>query len=234
MVQQIARRSRSRSLPDLRHRRHLRLARRGRVHPARLRHRAGLHRRHALRLPHRRRHDRRPRATGWTRKASHHRRFPRRSACRRVTEWKHLDLNYKIVARIDRRQMHRLRALLHRLLGRRAPVHPSRWPRQAGSSGSRQPRAHRRHADRRSSMPSMPQRQTPLERIPRVDEDECVGCNLCWLVCPVEDCITMEQVDTGKPAQIVGTAYGARNCHEHSDPQRHGRHRRPKPRTPTS
>ncbi|MBT3332909.1 MAG: NAD-dependent dihydropyrimidine dehydrogenase subunit PreA [Rhodospirillaceae bacterium] len=28
---------------------------------------------------------------------------------------------------------------------------------------------------------------------------ECVGCNLCAHVCPVEDCITMEAVDNGKP-----------------------------------
>ena len=35
------------------------LARRGRVHSARLRHRAGVHRSHALRISHRRRHDRR-------------------------------------------------------------------------------------------------------------------------------------------------------------------------------
>ena len=42
---------------------------------------------------------------------------------------------------------------------------------------------------------------TPLERIPRVDEDECVGCNLCSLVCPVEDCITMERVENGLAAQ---------------------------------
>ena len=27
---------------------------------------------------------------------------------------------------------------------------------------------------------------TPLARIPRVDETECVGCNLCSLVCPVD------------------------------------------------
>jgi dihydropyrimidine dehydrogenase (NAD+) subunit PreA len=38
---------------------------------------------------------------------------------------------------------------------------------------------------------------TPLERIPRVDVDECVGCNLCSLVCPVPECITMERVENG-------------------------------------
>jgi dihydropyrimidine dehydrogenase (NAD+) subunit PreA len=39
--------------------------------------------------------------------------------------------------------------------------------------------------------------RTPLERIPRVDEHHCVGCNLCSLVCPVPECITMVEVDNG-------------------------------------
>jgi len=30
-------------------------------------------------------------------------------------------------------------------------------------------------------------------------EEECVGCNLCMHVCPVDDCITMEERDEGKP-----------------------------------
>jgi dihydropyrimidine dehydrogenase (NAD+) subunit PreA len=42
---------------------------------------------------------------------------------------------------------------------------------------------------------------TPLARIPRVDESECVGCNLCYLVCPVPGCITMEQIDLGLPSE---------------------------------
>ena len=54
-------------------------------------------------------------------------------------------------------------------------------------------------ADRQAGRGSARNRglRTPPVRIPRVDEAECVGCNLCWLVCPVENCITMERVDTG-------------------------------------
>lgn len=37
------------------------------------------------------------------------------------------------------------------------------------------------------------------KRLYMIDEPECVGCNLCMHVCPVENCITMQERDTGKP-----------------------------------
>jgi len=35
--------------------------------------------------------------------------------------------------------------------------------------------------------------------LPVVREDDCVGCALCALVCPVPDCITMVETDGGRP-----------------------------------
>ena len=52
---------------------------------------------------------------------------------------------------------------------------------------------------------------TPLERIPRVDEEHCVGCNLCSLVCPVPECITMHRVDTGLLPQTWAERVEARD-----------------------
>ncbi|HJN04261.1 MAG TPA: 4Fe-4S dicluster-binding protein, partial [Alphaproteobacteria bacterium] len=40
-------------------------------------------------------------------------------------------------------------------------------------------------------------RDNGVRRYEVIDE-ECVGCNLCALVCPAEGCITMEPVDNGK------------------------------------
>jgi dihydropyrimidine dehydrogenase (NAD+) subunit PreA len=57
---------------------------------------------------------------------------------------------------------------------------------------------------------------TPLARIPRVDETECVGCNLCSLVCPVEQCITMVEVKTGAEPET----WAERTSGECAPPQR--------------
>ena len=37
------------------------------------------------------------------------------------------------------------------------------------------------------------------QRVYEIIDEECVGCNLCMHVCPVDDCITMVDVETGEP-----------------------------------
>jgi dihydropyrimidine dehydrogenase (NAD+) subunit PreA len=37
------------------------------------------------------------------------------------------------------------------------------------------------------------------DRVPWIDEPECVGCNLCQIVCPVPGCITMAETPNGAP-----------------------------------
>jgi dihydropyrimidine dehydrogenase (NAD+) subunit PreA len=129
----------------------------------------------------------------------------------RVTEWKHLNLNYKIVARIDEQKCigcdlchvacwdgaHQC-IHLDRVSGPvDGPVelHSARADAEARSRAAiAETPVTRKEREATFAQGPYP---TPLERIPRVDETECVGCNLCALVCPVEDCITMVRVDAG-------------------------------------
>jgi dihydropyrimidine dehydrogenase (NAD+) subunit PreA len=111
----------------------------------------------------------------------------------KVTEWKHLDLNYRIVARINRNTCigcdlcyiacwdgaHQCIHLDKPAAPTAITVTPVSKPEALRAIGG----------------------PTPPARIPRVDEAECVGCNLCWLVCPVENCITMAKIETGTPPQ---------------------------------
>jgi dihydropyrimidine dehydrogenase (NAD+) subunit PreA len=114
----------------------------------------------------------------------------------RVTEWKHLDLNYKIVARI-----HEEKCIGCELCytacwdGAHQCIHLDRAEAPDPSQITVTP------IPKLDAVAFHGSSHTPLVRIPRVDEIECVGCNLCALVCPVEDCITMERVENGLPVQ---------------------------------
>jgi len=112
----------------------------------------------------------------------------------RMREWKHLDMNYQIVARIDANTCigcdlcyiacwDGAHQCIH-LDGHSAPATVE------AASRSRIAVTPIARLDAGKAETS--------KRVPKVDEAECVGCNLCWLVCPVPGCITMEQVDTGK------------------------------------
>ncbi len=115
----------------------------------------------------------------------------------RVTEWKHLDLNYKIVARIHAELC--IGCDLCYIAcwdGAHQCIHIDGvgTPEQLVA-------ASRARLAQTPAVVAVDTAHTPVVRIPRVDEPECVGCNLCWLVCPVEGCITMDRVDTGKAAE---------------------------------
>jgi len=127
-----------------------------------------------------------------------------------VLEWKQLNLNYKVVARI-----HEDLCIGCQLCytacwdGAHQCIHLDRA--SSAPDTKRTPAMVEAEAARRISTTPIPKLDagilglasaiTPLERIPRVDEHHCVGCNLCALVCPVENCITMERIDNGLPSK---------------------------------
>src|SRR6185436_5288293 len=128
----------------------------------------------------------------------------------KITEWKHLDLNYRIVARINRDTCIGCDLCYiacwdgaHQCIHLGDHAVPAAVEARTRASIVTTPIAKLDSA----AMPTPA--ITPPHRIPRVDEHECVGCNLCWLVCPVENCITMDRIETGKPSESWAQRVGA-------------------------
>jgi dihydropyrimidine dehydrogenase (NAD+) subunit PreA len=95
----------------------------------------------------------------------------------RISDWGDLNLNYKIVAKIDS----------EKCIGCNLCY-------IACEDGAHQciESAARPHGDLREG--------EIHKHVPRILEDDCVGCNLCALVCPVPQCITMTEIPTNQPA----------------------------------
>jgi len=100
-------------------------------------------------------------------------------AVRNVVDWGDLDLNYKIIADIDPALCIGCQLCY---VACEDGAHQCIESYGVAGNGKKNPKGMGVH-------------------VPRIIQDECVGCNLCALVCPVQKCITMRQVDTGKAPQ---------------------------------
>ncbi len=131
----------------------------------------------------------------------------------KITDWKNLNLNYKIVARINESLCIGCQ-LCHIACwdGAHQCIHLDRVSGAIDGHVELHPIPADAELRSKSSIALTPIPKldnlinsahgpypTPLARIPRVDETECIGCNLCSLVCPVDHCITMAQIPNGKP-----------------------------------
>jgi dihydropyrimidine dehydrogenase (NAD+) subunit PreA len=91
-----------------------------------------------------------------------------RKAVPNTTDWKYLDMNYRVIAQIDQDQC----IQCGRCYAACEDTAHQAIAQLIGENGARRY---------------------------EVIRQECVGCNLCEITCPVEGCITMVAQDTGKP-----------------------------------
>jgi len=132
----------------------------------------------------------------------------------RIKTWGELDLSYKVVARIDQEKC--IHCGLCYIACEDGCHQSIRWDRSSvaeflaargSSSGAACSGGH----------DVLPGAGGDVINLFAIKEDACVGCNMCSLVCPVEGCITMHEVDTGQPP-MTWNQYQAKLARGEVDP----------------
>ena len=146
----------------------------------------------------------------------------------KMRQWKDLNLNYQVVAHIDTEKCIGCQLCYTACWdGAHQCIHLDRTA--PAPNTTQTPAMVAEHSANRitttpvskADLDALDTTRTPLARIPRVDEHHCVGCNLCALVCPVPDCITMQRVDADLPyeswAERVAAGYVPQGVHAPTD-----------------
>jgi dihydropyrimidine dehydrogenase (NAD+) subunit PreA len=113
----------------------------------------------------------------------------------RIKPWGELDLNYKIVAEIDPQKC--IHCGLCYIACEDGAHQSIRWDRVPTAEYLRN--NGQVQVVRSGGVEVLPGAGGETINVFTIKQDLCVGCNLCSLVCPVECCITMREVETGKP-----------------------------------
>ncbi len=113
----------------------------------------------------------------------------------RIKHWGELDLNYKVVAQIDQDKcVHCGLCYIACEDGCHQSIKIEQQPVDEFLSNNR----HRADVLKSGGITVVPGAGDDYVNILTINQDTCVGCNMCSLVCPVDRCITMQEVDTGR------------------------------------
>jgi dihydropyrimidine dehydrogenase (NAD+) subunit PreA len=113
----------------------------------------------------------------------------------RIKSWGELDLNYKVVAEIEQTKcIHCGLCYVACEDGCHQSISWEKAPLRAYLQSSRG-----RGAVHSGGQVVLPGAGGDVVNLFTIKQDTCVGCNMCSLVCPVEGCISMREVHTGKP-----------------------------------
>ena len=113
----------------------------------------------------------------------------------RIKPWGDLDLSYKVVARIDQDKC--IHCGLCYIACEDGCHQSIRWDKVslADHIATTGPGA---SVVRSGGIATLPGAGGGTVNRFEIKQDTCVGCNMCSLVCPVQDCITMTEVDSGR------------------------------------